>query len=63
MKRRQREQHELKMYQKTLRYGARYDVITTLAVRELIINKKSGAGSRYCAITSAARMLLMRGCG
>lgn len=40
MKRRQREQHELKMYQKTLRYGARYDVITTPAVRELIINKK-----------------------
>lgn len=29
MKRRQREQHELKMYQKTLRYGARYDVINT----------------------------------
>lgn len=40
MKRRQREQHELKMYLKTLRYGARYEVVTTPAIRELIINKK-----------------------
>lgn len=46
MKRRQREQHELKMYQKTLRYGARYDVITTPAVRELIINKKKRRGQQ-----------------
>lgn len=40
MKRKQREQHEFKIYLKCLRYGARYDVITTPAVRELIINKK-----------------------
>lgn len=46
MKRKQREQHELKMYQKTLRYGARYDVITTPAVRELIINKKKRRGQQ-----------------
>ncbi len=36
MKRKQRERHEWKMYLKTLRYGARYDVITTPAVREWI---------------------------
>lgn len=46
MKRRQREQHELKMYQKALRYGARNEVITTPAVRELIINKKKRRGQQ-----------------
>lgn len=46
MKRRQREQHELKMYQKTLRYGERYDVITSPAVRELIMNKKKRRGQQ-----------------
>lgn len=46
MKRRQREQHEWKMYLKTLRYGARYDVITSPAVRELIINKKKRRGQQ-----------------
>ena len=40
MKRKQRERHEYKMYLKGLRYGARYEVITSPAVRELIINKK-----------------------
>lgn len=38
MKRKQRDRHELKMYLKGLRYGARNEVITTPAVRELIIN-------------------------
>jgi hypothetical protein len=28
------------MYLKGLRYGARYEVITTPAIRELIVNKK-----------------------
>ena len=46
MKRKKRERHELKMYLKTLRYGARYDVITTPAVRELIINKKKRRGQQ-----------------
>lgn len=46
MKRKQRERHELKMYLKTLRYGARYDVVTTPAVRELIINKKKRRGQQ-----------------
>lgn len=46
MKRKQRERHEWKMYLKTLRYGARYDVITTPAVRELIINKKKRRGQQ-----------------
>ena len=40
MKRKQRDRHELKMYLKCLRYGARNEVITSPAVRELIINKK-----------------------
>ena len=43
MKRRQREQHELRMYLKALRYGARY---ATPAVRELIINKKKRRGQQ-----------------
>ena len=42
----QRNRHEYKMYLKTLRYGARYDVITTPAVRELIINKKKRRGQQ-----------------
>lgn len=46
MKNKQRERHEWKMYLKTLRYGARYDVITTPAVRELIINKKKRRGQQ-----------------
>lgn len=46
MKSKQRERHEWKMYLKTLRYGARYDVITTPAVRELIINKKKRRGQQ-----------------
>ena len=46
MKRKQRERHELKMYLKGLRYGARYEVITTPAVRELIINKKKRRGQQ-----------------
>lgn len=46
MKSKKREQHEYKMYLKGLRYGARYDVITTPAVRELIINKKKRRGQQ-----------------
>lgn len=46
MKSKQRERHEWKMYLKTLRYGARYDVITSPAVRELIINKKKRRGQQ-----------------
>lgn len=40
MNRKQRDRHEYKMYRKGLRYGARYEVITTPAVRELIVNKQ-----------------------
>lgn len=40
MNRKQRDRHEYKMYLKGLRYGARNEVITTPAVRELIINKQ-----------------------
>lgn len=40
MNRKQRDRHEYKMYLKGLRYGARYEVITTPAIRELIVNKK-----------------------
>lgn len=46
MKRKQRDRHEFKMYLKCLRYGARYDVVTTPAVRELIINKKKRRGQQ-----------------
>ena len=46
MNSKQRERHEYKMYLKTLRYGARYDVITSPAVRELIINKKKRRGQQ-----------------
>ena len=46
MKRKQRERHELKMYLKCLRYGARNEVITSPAVRELIINKKKRRGQQ-----------------
>lgn len=46
MNSKQRERHELKMYLKGLRYGARYEVITTPAVRELIINKKKRRGQQ-----------------
>lgn len=34
------------MYRKGLRYGARYEVITSPAVRELIINKKKRRGQQ-----------------
>nr|DAL03330.1 MAG TPA: hypothetical protein [Caudoviricetes sp.] len=40
MNAKQRNRHEWKMYNKALRYGARYEVITTPAIRELIFNKK-----------------------
>ena len=40
MNAKQRDRHERKMYLKGLRYGARYEVITTPAIRELIVNKK-----------------------
>nr|DAU60589.1 MAG TPA: hypothetical protein [Caudoviricetes sp.] len=40
MNRKQKDRHEYKMYCKGLRYGARYEVITTPAIRELIVNKK-----------------------
>lgn len=40
MNRKQKARHEYKMYCKGLRYGARYEVITTPAIRELIVNKK-----------------------
>lgn len=40
MNRKQRDRHEYKMYRKGLRYGARYEIITTPAIRELIVNKK-----------------------
>ena len=46
MKRKQRERHELKMYLKCLRYGARNEVITSPAVRELIINKRKRRGQQ-----------------
>lgn len=40
MNRKQRDRHEYKMYRKGLRYGARYEIITTPAIREPIVNKK-----------------------
>lgn len=40
MNAKQRDRHERKMYLKGLRYGARNEVITTPAVRELIVNKQ-----------------------
>lgn len=40
MNAKQRDRHERKMYLKGLRYGARYEIITTPAIRELIVNKK-----------------------
>lgn len=40
MNAKQRNRHEWKMYNKALLYGARYEVITTPAIRELIGNKK-----------------------
>lgn len=40
MNAKQQNRHEWKMYNKALRYGARYEVITTPAIRELIVNKK-----------------------
>lgn len=46
MKSKQRERHEQKMYLKGLRYGARYEVITTPAIRELIVNKKKRRGQQ-----------------
>ncbi len=44
MNRKQRDRHEYKMYRKGLRYGARYEIITTPAIRELNINKKKRRG-------------------
>lgn len=49
MNAKQRDRHERKMYLKGLRYGARYEVITTPAIRELIVNKKKCADSRFGA--------------
>lgn len=46
MNAKQRDRHERKMYLKGLRYGARYEVITTPAVRELIINKQKRRGQQ-----------------
>lgn len=46
MNSKQRERHELKMYLKGLRYGARNEVITTPAIRELIMNKKKRRGQQ-----------------
>ena len=46
MKSKQRERHEYKMYLKCLRYGARNEVITSPAVRELIMNKKKRRGQQ-----------------
>lgn len=40
MNAKQRNRYERKKYLKALRYGARYEVITTPAIRELIVNKK-----------------------
>ena len=64
MNSKQRERHELKMYLKCLRYGARNEVITSPAVRELIINKKKRRGQqilRYykrCKDAAYARLRL-----
>lgn len=49
MNAKQRDRHERKMYLKGLRYGARYEIITTPAIRELIVNKKKYADSRFGA--------------
>ena len=46
MKAKQRNRHERKKYLKALRYGARYEVITAPAVRELIINKNKHRGQQ-----------------
>lgn len=46
MNRKQKDRHELKMYLKCLRYGARNEVITLPAVRELIMNKKKRRGQQ-----------------
>lgn len=43
MKRKQRNNRELRMYLKALRYGARY---ATPAVRELIVNKRKRRGQQ-----------------
>lgn len=46
MNAKQRDRHERKMYLKGLRYGARYEVVTTPAIRELIINKQKRRGQQ-----------------
>ena len=46
MNSKQRERHELKMYLKCLRYGARNEVIISPAARELIMNKKKRRGQQ-----------------
>lgn len=46
MNAKQRDRHERKMYLKGLRYGARYEVITTPAARELIVNKQKRRGMK-----------------
>lgn len=46
MNRKQKDRHKYKMYCKGLRYGARDEVITTPAVRELFVNKNKRRGQQ-----------------
>lgn len=54
MNAKQRDRHERKMYLKGLRYGARYEVITTPAIRELIVNKQKRRGQQIWRLCGTA---------
>lgn len=58
MNAKQRDRHERKMYLKWLRYGARYEVITTPAVRELIVNKRKRRGQQIWRLHGTEGYLL-----
>lgn len=61
MNAKQRDRHERKMYLKGLRYGARYEVITTPAVRELIVNKQKRRGQQIWRLRGTEGYLLCMG--
>ena len=61
MNAKQRDRHERKMYLKGLRYGARYEVITTPAARELIVNKQKRRGQQIWRLRGTEGYLLYMG--
>lgn len=61
MNAKQRDRHERKMYLKGLRYGARYEVITTPAIRELIVNKKKNTQTADLALARHRRIPFAHG--